>query len=223
MTPAGRRDRLRSARLYGILDLGYVAVPDALRLAERLLAPGGVDVLQLRAKDRPPDLILTLARALVPMARAAAVPFFVNDHPELAAAAGADGVHVGQDDLSVAQVRAIVGPEALVGKSTHSLAQARAAFSEAVDCIGFGPIFATPTKPDYRPIGPADIATVVREAPVPVFCIGGIKRHNLPDVLAAGAERVVIVSGLLLAGERLPEDLAAIRERLAEVPLTTPG
>jgi len=217
------RLRLREARLYGILDLGYVPIREALSMAGRLLAPGGADVLQLRAKNQPTDTILALARDLVPLAREAGIPFFVNDHPEIAAAVGADGVHVGQDDRSVTEVRAIVGPEALVGKSTHSLAQARAAFAEAVDCIGFGPIFATPTKPDYRPIGPADIATVVRESPVPVFCIGGIKRHNLSSVLDSGADRVVIVSGLLQAGDQLPEDLADIRKRLADAPFTKPG
>ncbi len=207
--------RLAVARVYGILDLGYVAPGATVAMARRLLAPGGVDVLQFRAKDRGPAEIASLARPIVPMAREAGIPFLINDFPDVAVEIGADGVHVGQDDLPVSEIRRIVGPEGIVGKSTHSLDQARRAGGEPVDYIGVGPIFATPTKPDYAPVGPTDIATVVREVPVPVFCIGGIKRENLAEVLAAGATRVVIVSGLLLAGEDLPEYLRAVRAELA--------
>jgi thiamine-phosphate pyrophosphorylase len=92
-----------------------------------------------------------------------------------------------------------VGAGKLVGLSTHSPAQARAAFAQKPDYIGFGPLFSTPTKPDYSPIGIADIAEVHRDALLPIFCIGGIKRENLPQILAAGAQRVVIVSGILQA------------------------
>ena len=193
-------DALAPARLYGILDLGYVG-PD--RTVERTLQvlAGGVGVLQLRAKGHPPSTIVALARAIGPLCRARGVPFVLNDHPELVAAAGADGVHVGQDDVSVEAARALAGPGAIVGKSTHSLAQALAAVEERPDYIGFGPLFATPTKPDYPAIGTDDIAAVHRRVPFPVFCIGGIKRENLPAVRAAGARRVVIVSGLLQAAD----------------------
>ncbi len=189
---------LSSAQLYGILDLGYVAADEAVAMTARLLA-GGIDVLQLRAKHASEAEVETLGRKLSLQCRAAGVPFFINDYPHLVGPTGADGVHIGQDDGPLEAARALAGAGALVGRSTHSLAQARAAWAEGADYLGFGPLFATPTKPDYAPIGMEDIAAVFRESPIPVFCIGGIKRENLPAVVAAGARRVVIVSGLLLA------------------------
>ena len=110
-----------------------------------------------------------------------------------------EGVHVGQDDDPIAVVREKAGRNVIVGKSTHTLAQAIAAQSEGADYIGFGPIFATPTKPDYKPIGLADIKRVHVDVTLPIFCIGGIKIDNLDQVIAAGARRAVIVSGLLQA------------------------
>ena len=110
---------------------------------------------------------------------------------------GIQGVHVGQEDDSIAQVRRAVRRPVIVGKSTHSLGQAIAAEREGADYIGFGPLFATPTKPDYLPIGLEGIRELHRQVKIPIFCIGGIKLENLEQVIAAGAKRVVIVSGLL--------------------------
>lgn len=194
----GRHPSPATARLYGILDLGYVRAEEAVSLARRMIA-GGVQVLQLRAKGRPVHEIAALARELSPVCRAADVPFIINDHPELVPQTGADGAHVGQDDMGVAEARRLAGAGAIIGKSTHSVAQARAARAEGPDYIGFGPLFATPTKPDYMPIGLADMTQVHSEVEVPIFCIGGVKLENLDAVLAAGARRVVIVSGILQA------------------------
>jgi len=191
---------LSSCRLYGILDLGYATSSDAPRVMEQMLA-GGVDLVQLRAKGHPLDEIARLAGQLQPMATAAGVPFILNDHPQLAAELGLDGVHVGQDDLSVAEARRLLGPGRIVGKSTHSVAQAVASLAEAPDYIGFGPLFATPTKPDYQPIGVEEIRRVHELVSLPIFCIGGIKCENLGAVLASGASRVVIVSGILQAAD----------------------
>ncbi len=203
---------LSERRLYGILDFRYVAAADALRVAREMLA-GGVEVLQLRAKDTPPRELHPLACELQLLAAEAGVPLIINDHPQLARESGAAGVHVGQDDLSVAEARQIVGRGCIVGRSTHSLQQAQNAAAEGADYIGFGPLFATPTKPDYVPIGLADIAAVHQLVQVPIFCIGGIKRHNLPEVLAAGARRVVIVSELLQAPD-VPTYIRSVRELL---------
>jgi thiamine-phosphate pyrophosphorylase len=123
----------------------------------------------------------------------------VNDHAEIAAQVPVEGVHVGQDDDSVASAREKAGREILVGRSTHNLEQAIAAQREGADYIGFGPIFATPTKPDYKPIGFDQIKAAHDQVRVPIFCIGGIKIDSLGEVLAAGAKRVAIVSGLLKA------------------------
>lgn len=191
---------LSACRLYGILDLGYVPIPDAVRVATAMVV-GGVDILQLRAKEQSVAEIRTLAIELHGVARTSGVPLVINDHADLAVEIGAEGVHVGQDDRSVAEARKIAGPDRFVGKSTHSLAQARRAEEDGADYIGFGPLFATPTKPDYAPIGLEEIAAVHAAVGLPIFCIGGIKLENLPAVIAAGACRVVIVSGLLQAAD----------------------
>lgn len=194
----GIRQAIQQARLYGILDLGYVAWEQALPMAQ-LMLEGGVQVLQLRGKGCSVALLQSLGKAVVPLCRDHGVPFIINDYPDLVGVTGADGVHLGQDDLSVAGARALLGPGAVIGKSTHSLAQVRAAREEAPDYIGFGPLFSTATKPDYVPIGLEDIAEAHQLISCPIFCIGGIKLENLPNILAAGAQRVVVVSGILQA------------------------
>lgn len=204
---------LADCRLYGILDLGYVARESLVSMARDMIA-GGVDLIQLRAKGHPPDAVEAMGWEILPVTRDAGVPFIINDWPQVVAAIGADGVHVGQDDAPMADVRAVVGPSMIVGRSTHSLDQARAAAAEPADYIGFGPLFATPTKPDYVPIGMDDIRQVHEAHPsLPIFCIGGIKRENLSTVLAAGARRVVIVSGILQA----PDVAAYVREVRAQL------
>ena len=195
--------------LYGILDLGYVAAENAESATAALLA-GGADFLQLRAKGHPPAEIEALARRLLPLCRAAGIPFIVNDHPAIAAAVDADGVHLGQDDGPLAPVRELLGPGKIIGRSTHAPDQALAALEEGFDYIGFGPLFPTPTKLGRPGIGLADLAAVQAGvgSRIPVFAIGGIKRANLPKVLAAGARNIVIVSDLLTA----PDIAAATRE-----------
>jgi thiamine-phosphate pyrophosphorylase len=189
---------LSRSRLYGILDLGYVAPGKALAVAASLI-DGGVDLLQLRAKERSPDEIEKLAAALHDITKPQGVPLIINDHPEIARNVGAEGVHLGQDDSSIGDARKIVSADCAVGKSTHSLDQAIRAFYEGADYIGFGPLFATPTKPDYAAIGLEKIREVHDAVRIPIFCIGGIKLDNLAKVIEAGAQRVVIVSGLLQA------------------------
>ncbi len=218
-------------KLYAILDLGYVSEENAASVTADLLA-GGADLLQLRAKGHDQATIRRVAETLIPLCRAAGVPFILNDHPALAAELGADGVHIGQDDGSLEDARRAFecGIECGVrnsefgieekdaadssttphsplrtphffGRSTHSLDQARAALAEGFDYIGFGPLFPTPTKLGRPGIGLENIAAMEKEvgSKIPAFCIGGIKRGNLAEVLTAGARRVVIVSDLLTA------------------------
>ncbi len=195
-------DRSADWKLYAILDLGYVAEPDRVATALKLIA-GGADVLQLRAKCHDIGEIRDVAKEIFPICRATGVPFIINDYPELAAELDADGVHIGQDDGPLATAREVVGSGKIIGRSTHSLAQARAALDEGFDYIGFGPLFPTPTKLGRPGIGLADISVMQSDvgSKIPAFCIGGIKRANLPEVLAAGARRVVIVSDLLTADD----------------------
>ena len=189
---------LSECRLYGILDLGYVRKSDATHAAEAMIK-GGVDLIQLRGKDQSIEELVELAAELHELTAQSFTPLIVNDHAEVASKVPVEGVHVGQDDDSVKVVRRKAGRPVVVGKSTHSLGQARAAQREGADYIGFGPIFATPTKPDYRPIGLKEINRVHLDVSLPIFCIGGIKIDNLEQVIAAGAHRVAIVSGLLKA------------------------
>lgn len=193
--------------MYGILDLGYVAPANLERVAEQMCA-GGVDLLQLRAKGHDEHAIEEFANRIQPIASQAGVPFIINDHPELVPSVGADGAHVGQDDLSVDDARwragrALAGevPPPIIGKSTHSVAQAISAAEGGADYIGFGPLFPTPTKAGRPAIGLADIARVHSLVRIPIFCIGGVKLENLETVVAAGARRVVIVSGILQAAD----------------------
>ena len=191
---------LSGCRLYGIVDLSYVAAAGVNRVAN-LMIDGGVDILQLRAKQHGIEEITAIGAELNAIAQRRSVPLVINDHPSAAREVGAAGVHVGQDDLSVNDARERAGRDSVVGKSTHSVEQAVRAAEEGADYIGFGPLFATPTKPDYTPIGIDDIREVHERVKIPIFCIGGIKLDNLPAAIAAGARRVVIVSGLLLADD----------------------
>jgi thiamine-phosphate pyrophosphorylase len=211
-----RLQRLVRSRLYAIVDTGYVE-PERVPYVTEQLVLGGVDLIQLRAKKLPLTTIAELGkkmRAIIPAdGLHAGVLFILNDHPELVAEIGADGIHVGQDDLSVDEARARAGAGAIVGKSTHALDQAIAAEQEGADYIGVGPIYATPTKPDYVPVGPALIGHVRAAVRVPQFCIGGLNEKTLPEVLAAGARRVVIVSALLQS-EDIPAYCRRVREQL---------
>jgi thiamine-phosphate pyrophosphorylase len=191
---------LADARLYGIVDLGYVTADTAPVAAEKLLE-GGVDILQLRAKNADKSVIAGLAGEIHALTAPLGVPLILNDYPELLRDVPAEGAHVGQDDMSVAEARAAAGRPVVIGKSTHSLAQARAAAEEGADYIGFGPLFATPTKPGRPAIGLEDIRTAYSEVKIPIFCIGGIKQENLAQVRGAGAQRIVIVSGWLQADD----------------------
>ncbi|PYK25327.1 MAG: thiamine phosphate synthase [Verrucomicrobia bacterium] len=189
---------LSECRFYGIIDLGYVQESDITRVAEQMIE-GCVDMIQLRGKGKSLDELTGYAARLHEITARSSTPLIVNDHAEIASRVPVEGVHVGQDDDSIEVARRKAGRIVLIGKSTHSLDQALAAQHEGADYIGFGPIFATPTKPDYAPIGLADIKRVHADVSLPIFCIGGINIGNLQSVIDAGAKRVVMVSALLKA------------------------
>lgn len=189
---------LADAFLYAIIDLGYASPETAPAILEKLIA-GGVDIVQLRGKNRTLDELSVLAEELLRLAVSAKIPLIANDHAEMAQRVEVQGVHVGQDDDPIEKVRAQIKRPIVVGKSTHSIEQAVAAEREGANYIGFGPIFSTPTKPDYSPIGLTHIREVHERVSIPIFCIGGIKSENIAQVIAAGAKRVAIVSGLLQA------------------------
>jgi thiamine-phosphate pyrophosphorylase len=192
-TPAARRrEWLRRARLYLVCE----ARPGG-RDPEELLRPalqGGVDVVQLREKHADDAEIVRAGRVFRRLCDAYDALFIVNDRPELAIACAADGVHVGQTDAAPADVRALVGSELLIGLSTHSPQQVEAVADADYFCVG--PVYATPTKPDYEPVGLELVRHAAAHAQEPFFAIGGIDASNFGEVVRAGAERVVVVRAI---------------------------
>ncbi len=203
---------LENCRLYGIVDMGYTE-PEQVEARTHALIDGGVRIIQLRAKGKELSQVKAWAVAMQAICRDRGAIFVLNDYPNMAAEIGADAVHVGQDGGSLADVRRIVGDGVLVGRSTHSLEQAKQAKAEGADYIGFGPLFPTGTKPGRASIGLADIAAAQEAAgEMPLFCIGGINGTTLPEVLKAGAKRVVIVSWLLQQADIAQTAQGVIRE-----------
>jgi thiamine-phosphate pyrophosphorylase len=184
--------------LYGILDLGYVP-PDMVATVTAQLLQGGIDLLQLRAKGHSKRDIVRFAEAMLPLTKAAGVPLILNDYPDLLKEVDADGCHVGQEDFSVDETRDLAGRDCLVGKSTHTLLQAQTAEKQGADYLGFGPLFPTGTKPTAKAVGLEELQTLHQKVHLPIYCIGGVKLANLPEIVHAGAMRVCIVSDLLLA------------------------
>src|ERR1700677_1551813 len=213
-----RRAKLAAARLYAIVDTGYVPLRQIMAVTEKLIE-GGVDLIQLRAKKQTEEEIVSMGHALRVVIPSSGPLFILNDYPHLVPIIEADGVHVGQDDLSVAEAGLKAATDVLVGKSTHLLEEGIASEKEAPDYIGVGPIYKTGTKPDYVPVGPELIAQVAAAVKVPQFCIGGINETTLPEVIAAGAKRVVIVSALLQS-EDIPAYCRRVRALLETTPLS---
>ena len=197
-----RAVRLQEARLYLVCD----EEPDEF-LAAVLAA--GVDLVQLRMKDAPDTSIVATGQRFARAAAEHGALFILNDRPDLVAATGADGVHVGQDDASVAEARELVGPDRLVGLSTHSPAQVDAAAGLPLDYIGVGPVHATPTKPGRPAVGLEIVRYAAGHARVPFFAIGGIAPANVDAVRDAGAERIAVVRALTEAA-----DPASVARRL---------
>ena len=188
--------RLRAARLYVVSGEAQPGIQAAVL---RAAIDGGADVIQLRHKHAAPGDLLATAVGLAHYARAHGALFIVNDHLDLAIQSGADGVHLGQDDLSLEAARAAWG--GLVGRSTHSLAQAVEAEAQGADYIGVGPLFATPTKPGRAAIGLDLLGQVARRVAIPWFAIGGIEAANLESVLGSGATRVAVVRAVCEAAD----------------------
>ncbi len=190
-------ERLAAAKLHVLLDAGR-SVEEFRGLATSLVE-AGVPMLQLRVKGFPDRELLARARTLREVTRGTSTLFIMNDRPDLAALSHADGVHVGQEELTVKDARAIIGAAALVGVSTHSLQQARQAVLDGANYIGVGPTFPSGTKRFDNFPGVELVRQVSAEIRLPAFVIGGITRENLPQVLAAGGTRVAVSGAITLA------------------------
>jgi thiamine-phosphate pyrophosphorylase len=191
MTP---RERLATARL-------YLVTPARPRAWIEAAIRGGVDLIQLRDKTLDDDGIIEAARAF----RDTDALFILNDRPDLVEACGADGVHVGQDDLPPAAVRSLAGEEAIVGLSTHTVEQLDRAVNEPVSYVAIGPVFGTSTKvTGHERVGLAMVREAARRTSaraIPLVAIGGITLESAPSVLAAGAASVAVIGDLLRAGD----------------------
>ena len=157
---------------------------------------GGVDVVQLRAKDLPDEQQIEAAHIMVPICRDFAVPFIMNDSPELAALVGADGVHVGQDDVTVAHCRDVLGDDAIIGLSTHSLDEFNGALTQRTTYLSAGPIVATPTKLGREPTGLDYAVHCQQKSDRPVFVTGGVNAANIASLVTSGLRHFVVVRAL---------------------------
>jgi thiamine-phosphate pyrophosphorylase len=200
-----RRERLRTGRLYFVCEARPATDLEALL---RAALSGGADVVQLREKELGRAEIERAAETFRRVADTFSALFILNDDPELARACDADGVHVGQDDVSAEQARELMGLDAIVGLSTHSEEQIAASAGRPVDYISVGPIWETPTKQGRPGVGLDLIRHAAARAPHPFFAIGGIDTGNAAEVVEAGAERLCAVRAIRDAAD--PE--AAARE-----------
>lgn len=195
-------EQLAGARLYAITpDLP----PERIEELVSGWAAAGVRLVQLRQKLLPRGELLALARRL-----AGLVTLIVNDHADIAVAAGAAGVHVGPDDLGVAAIRSAFGPDLIVGASAQTPAEAQAAVAAGADYIGSGPAFRTATKTSKAVIGPAGVAAVKAAVDVPVFAIGGVTADRVPQLRAAGIDRVCAIGALAERPQAASELLRAL-------------
>jgi thiamine-phosphate pyrophosphorylase len=214
LSGAERRARLATARLYLVCETSpdassaEASLPGLLRGA----IEGGVDIVQVREKHLPDEELVAVARTARSLCERHGALLIVNDHPHIAREVGADGVHVGQNDMPVAQVRELVGPELLIGLSTHAPGEIDAAGVDAaaglVDYIGVGPVHTTPTKPGRAAVGLELVRYAAAHMSVPFFAIGGIDATNAPDAIAAGARRLCVLRALAAA----PDPERAARE-----------
>jgi len=209
------RARLAAARLYLCFDSAPAThtVPDLIRAA----SAGGVDIVQLRDKRLSDDELAAVANAVRVLCEQLGLLFIVNDRLSVAAEVGADGLHVGQEDMPPEQARELLGPDALLGLSTHLPAEIDAVEPGLVDYIGVGPVHSTPTKPGRPAVGLDLVRYAAANARVPFFAIGGMDRRSVPEAVAAGAGRVCVLRAIAEAED--PEQAAReIAELLPPAP-----
>jgi thiamine-phosphate pyrophosphorylase len=211
---AARRLRLLESSLY--LVIGPTEGRDLFATVEAAIE-GGVDIVQLRAKDAPDEWLIEAGSYLARRCHEHAVLFIVNDRPDLVEPIGADGVHVGQDDLSVEEARRLAGPSALVGVSTHEPDQLAKAAADGADYAGVGPVHTTPTKPGRPATGYRYVWHAAQEAQLPWFAIGGIDNDTIDRTLASGAERLAVVRAISEADDPA-EATRHLKQAIAERP-----
>ncbi|KYG32093.1 thiamine phosphate synthase [Alkalihalobacillus trypoxylicola] len=192
---------MKNFRLYAITGEEFHPERDLIDVMEQAIL-GGVDIIQLRDKTSSKMVVLEKAKRLKALTDQYHIPLIINDHIDVALAVDASGVHVGQDDLPLEEVRKIIGKDKIIGVSTHQLTEAKKAEANGADYIGVGPIFTTKSKVDVvDPVTTTYISEVVSEISIPFVAIGGIKLHNVQQVIEAGATRVCMISEIVGASD----------------------
>lgn len=198
--PWSPQDIRRALFLYGVTDRAWLAgrtLPDMVREA----IAGGATFIQLREKHAPAAEIAELARAIMPICREACVPFVIDDEVELAREVGADGVHVGQEDMAAARAREILGPRAIIGVSAQTVDEALAAQAAGADYLGVGALIPTPTKPDAADVTAAELERICAAVEIPVVGIGGLHAATLDVLRGSGVAGAAVVSALFAASD----------------------
>ncbi len=210
--------------LYAVTDRAWTGRQSLCQQVEAALK-GGVTCVQLREKELEQGAFLKEARELSALCRSFHVPLIINDNPWIAAACGADGVHVGQGDLSVQEVRAIAGDHIIVGVSAHNLQEARKAERDGADYLGAGAVFSTATKSGTTPLSRQTLRAICHGVDIPVVAIGGIQEQNIPLLSGCGAAGIAVVSAIFSSGqiEAACQRLLALARQMTEGNETSDG
>ncbi|WP_282191585.1 thiamine phosphate synthase [Adlercreutzia caecimuris] len=195
-----KRNLKQALRLYAVTDNAWLGERTLAQCVEEALA-GGATFVQLRDKHAAPDALAAEAAELLALCRDAGVPFVVNDEVECALAVGADGVHVGQDDMACERARALLGPDAIVGVSTQTVAQARAAEAAGADYLGVGGVRGTATKPEAGVLTPEEFCAIAAAVDIPVVAIGGVNAETIPLLADLDVDGAAVVSAIFAADD----------------------
>lgn len=207
-----KKKLLKESRLYVVLDKEICAKRPIIAIAGQI-KDSGSDMIQLRDKVSKKEEMLKVGYAIKKLLSDSKTLFIVNDHIDIAKIIDSDGLHIGQDDISIGTARSILGKDKIIGVSCHSLKQAYDAQSKGADYISIGPVFPTPVKPEYKPVGTSLIERVKKEIKIPFFAIGNINQFNIDSVISRGAKRVAICRAIIEA-ENIPATIKLIKKRL---------
>ena len=207
------KELLEKGALYGITDAHYSPQGNVAAVCQMLQS--GIRIIQYRAKNFAPDTMLEELRELRRLTKQAGALLIVNDHPDLCLQVQADGIHVGQDDLPVAEVRKLLGEGIIIGLSTHNREQGQQALQTSADYVGVGPVFPTATKPHEPVVGLEFAGYVARKLDIAHVAIGGINEKNLPQVLEQGIKSVCMVGDLLQSPD-MPAKIQRVQNLLLE-------
>lgn len=204
-------------RLYAVTDRSWTGEKSLCLQVEEALK-GGVTAVQLREKSMSEEDFLREAREIRELCRSYSVPFFINDNVSIALACGADGVHVGQEDMAAGEVRRLVGENKILGVSVHNVEEARAAVMQGADYLGVGAMFATATKAEARPLSMETLREICESVEIPVVAIGGLKKGNIAELSGTGVDGVALVSAIFGAKDIAKEcrELRQISESMVQ-------